>query len=153
MITKYFIPKLEVSSDKEAIKKLGKILIEHGDVKPEYVEAVIAAEDNLATGIGLKNISIAIPHANNEYLINNSAIAIGILTKPVLFGSMIVVSETTPVNIVFLLAVKGADNQLAVIARLMKAFQDNEWLERFYNASSETDMRKVFDNIDIDGVR
>ena len=66
---------------------------------------------------------------------------------------MIVVSETTPVNIVFLLAVKGADNQLAVIARLMKAFQDNEWLERFYNASSETDMRKVFDNIDIDGVR
>ena len=34
MITKYFIPKLEMSSDKEAIKKLGKILIEHGDVKP-----------------------------------------------------------------------------------------------------------------------
>lgn len=151
MIAKYFIPMLEASSDKEVIQKLSSVLIENKDVSPKYMEAVINAEVNLATGIDLHKFSIAIPHTNESELINNTAIVIGILKKPVHFGSMIVVSEKIPVSIVFLLAIKEMNEQLAVIARLMKAFQNEEWVSSFYNTSSESDMRAIFNKIDIDG--
>lgn len=151
MITKYFISGLETKTDKETIEVLSNILIKNEDVLPAYTSSVIEAEINLATGIDLNSISIAIPHTNNAELINNTAVAIGILKKPVSFGSMIVVSETTPVSIVFLLAVKGINEQLAVIARLMKALQNEEWVDDFCKASSENDMRLIFDRIDIDG--
>lgn len=151
MIAKYFVPAIEAASDREIIEKLGNILVEHKNVVPEYIEKVEAAENDLSTGIDLENISIAIPHANNFDLIKKPAIAIGILKKPVQFGSMIVVSETVPVNIVFLLAINNSDEQLAVFARLMKAFQDVAWLKRVYNAKTQNELTNIFNEIDIDG--
>lgn len=151
MIAKYFVPAIEAASDREIIEKLGNILVEHKNVVPEYIEKVEAAENDLSTGIDLENISIAIPHANNFDLIKKPAIAIGILKKPVQFGSMIVVSETVPVNIVFLLAINNSDEQLAVFARLMKAFQDAAWLKRVYNAKTQNELTNIFNEIDIDG--
>ncbi|MGG3470380.1 BglG family transcription antiterminator [Neobacillus pocheonensis] len=66
----------------EIIEALALKLLEHGYVKEDYIESAIIREQHSSTNIGG---GIAIPHGDPSY-IKESAIAVGVLKCPILWG-------------------------------------------------------------------
>jgi activator of the mannose operon, transcriptional antiterminator len=87
---------LKYSHPYEIIEALTTKLAEHGYVSKEYIETSIIREQHSSTNIGG---GIAIPHGDPSH-INTSAIAVGILNKPLLWGkeyvSLVLTLATKP---------------------------------------------------------
>ncbi|MEO2076766.1 MAG: BglG family transcription antiterminator [Bacillus sp. (in: firmicutes)] len=87
---------LQYSHPYEIIEALTTKLAEHGYVSKEYIESSIIREQHSSTNIGG---GIAIPHGNPSY-IKKSAIAVGVLKKPLLWGkeyvSLVLTLATKP---------------------------------------------------------
>ncbi|MGG3561566.1 BglG family transcription antiterminator [Neobacillus rhizosphaerae] len=87
---------LKYSHPYEVIEALTTRLEEHGYVSKEYIESSIIREQHSSTNIGG---GIAIPHGDPSY-IKKSAIAVGILNKPLLWGkeyvSLVLTLATKP---------------------------------------------------------
>ncbi|TZE82941.1 PTS sugar transporter subunit IIA [Calorimonas adulescens] len=70
----------------EAIKRVGKKLVENGYVEEQYIEGMIKREEDISTYIGN---GVAIPHAVSEYVkyIKGSGIVIAQYPQGVDFGA------------------------------------------------------------------
>src|SRR5688572_13356611 len=71
----------------EAILTLAALLRDGGYVKDSFGAAVLAREDVFPTGLPTQPVGVAIPHTDVEH-VNNSALAVGILSQPVVFMEM-----------------------------------------------------------------
>ncbi len=49
---------------KEVISYLGNLLLKNNYIKEDYIKDVLLREEIFPTGLELKNMGIAIPHAN-----------------------------------------------------------------------------------------
>ncbi|MBM7573562.1 BglG family transcription antiterminator [Aquibacillus albus] len=85
----------------EVVEMLGDVLFQKGFICKEFVHSALVREGKSATSIGG---SIAIPHGNPS-MVNQSAIAVAVLKKPVEWG-------TEQVSIVFMLAISNDDKGL-----------------------------------------
>lgn len=103
-------------------------LLQCGYVKETYKQAVIEREQNFATGLPTGSYGVAIPHTDIVH-VNRAAISIAVLKEETDFVIMGEESETVPVKIVFMLAVKEQHAQLEMLQKLMALFQDNEALQ------------------------
>lgn len=133
------ITKLEVDAkdSTEAIDLLGKSLMDNGYVKQGYVDSVLKREQTFPTGLALKNIGIAIPHASPEGNVLKNGIAIARLNNPVQFNWMENPDEKIDVNMVFMLALADSSEHLDVLKKLFVAFQNEELVESLKNSSSD----------------
>lgn len=133
------ITKLEVDAkdSTEAIDLLGRSLMENGYVKQGYVDSVLQREQTFPTGLALKNVGIAIPHASPEGNVLKNGIAIARLNNPVQFNWMENPDEKIDVNMVFMLALADSSEHLDVLKKLFVAFQNEELVESLKNSSSD----------------
>lgn len=94
----------EVKDRVEILNVLGICLFNMGVVEEGYVERVIEREEKYPTGLQLSGShNIALAHAGPE-LVNENAIVVGILKKPVDFFMMGEPEKSLPVKVVFMLA-------------------------------------------------
>src|SRR5690625_1806714 len=119
---------VEANTKEEVLRTMAANLEEKDLIKDSYVEAVIAREQEFATGLPTAGYSVAIPHTDVEH-VNQKTISVAILKDPVEFGVMGDPDETTPVKLVFMLAMDKADSQLSLLQRLMQIFQDEDTLQ------------------------
>jgi len=139
---------LEVNTKEEALGAMAKNLEDKGLIKESYLDAVIARENEFSTGLPTKGVSVAIPHTDVEH-VNQKTISIAILKDPVEFGVMGDPDETTPVKLVFMLAMDKADSQLSLLQRLMQIFQDEDTLQFLANEKIKTKiMNLLADKLD-----
>ncbi len=133
------ITKLEVDAkdSTEAIDLLGRSLMENGYIKQGYVDSVLKREQTFPTGLVLKNVGIAIPHASPEGNVLKNGIAIARLNNPVQFNWMENPDEKIDVNMVFMLALADSSEHLDVLKKLFVAFQNEELVESLKNSSSD----------------
>lgn len=133
------ITKLEVDAkdSTEAIDLLGRSLMENGYIKQGYVDSVLQRERTFPTGLVLKNVGIAIPHASPEGNVLKNGIAIARLNNPVQFNWMENPDEKIDVNMVFMLALADSSEHLDVLKKLFIAFQNEELVESLKNSSSD----------------
>lgn len=89
----------------------------------QFIEKLKEREGIFPTGLNLGNYGVAIPHTDPEY-ITEQFISVATLTHPVPFKSMDNIEVEVPVNLVFILGLKKAENQLMVLQQLMKVIQD-----------------------------
>ena len=129
---------IEGENSSDVLKCMAANLYNQGFVKESYAEAVIARENNFATGLPTKGCGVAIPHTDIEH-VNHSAISVGILKNAVDFGIMGEKTEKTPVNLVFMLAMHDSHSQLDMLQSLMGIFQDEEVLR--YLATEESEVK------------
>ncbi|KHF41405.1 PTS sugar transporter subunit IIA [Halalkalibacter okhensis] len=134
---------IEAANAEEAIRLMAGNLFERGIVKESYIEAIVEREKNFATGLPTKGYSVAIPHTDKEH-VNEKAISVAILKDPVDFVIMGEDSETTPVKLVFMLAMDESHSQLELLQRLMQIFQDDETLNSLAHAESK---KKIKDSL------
>ncbi|GFZ31599.1 PTS fructose transporter subunit IIA [Clostridium zeae] len=140
--------KLKASSWREVIEKLGFNMKSKGYVLESYVDAVISREEKLPTGLPIDDFSVAIPHTDPGH-VNESAIAIATLERPVEFNMMIDPEQKTKVKLVFLLAVKNPNAQVTLLKTLMSVFQNKELLIRIQNAESKQEIRNLLDCLSV----
>ena len=136
---------IEVTSAEEAIRLMAGNLFNKGLVKESYIEAIVEREKSFATGVPTKGYSVAIPHTDKEH-VNEKAISVAVLKNPVDFVIMGEEKETTPVKLIFMLAMNESHSQLELLQRLMKIFQDDEILNRLAHEESKSTIKDLLLN-------
>ena len=137
---------LEGKTKEEILGTMATNLEGKGLVKKSFKNAVIAREQEYATGLPTMGVSVAIPHTDPEHVIKE-AISVAVLKEPVDFGVMGGdSSETTPVKLVFMMAMDEADSQLGFLQKLMQIFQDEEVLLLLANEKDETKIVELLAN-------
>ncbi|AKG74943.1 PTS sugar transporter subunit IIA [Salinicoccus halodurans] len=136
---------LEAGSKEEVLTAMASNLEEKGLIKSSYLEAVIAREEEFATGLPTNGVSVAIPHTDVEH-VNTKTISVAVLKKPVEFGVMGDPNEMVDVELVFMLAMDKADSQLNLLQNLMQIFQNEETLKFLANEKDKTKIVNLLEN-------
>lgn len=132
---------IEASNAEEVIEILGSKLYQGGYVKQSYIQAIKDREKKFPTGLPTEGVGVAIPHTDVIH-VNEAAIAVGILKKPVSFEMMGMPEEEVKVEVIFMLAIKAPQEQLEVLQSLMNIFQKQEVL---LNIKSSKDPKEVIE--------
>ena len=124
------------SKDK-AIERAGKLLIDGGYVKENYIEGMKAREEEVTTYMGN---GVAIPHGMNEYKkeIMESGIVIAQYPNGVDFG------EGNTAYIVIGIAGKGEEH-MEILSKIALTVQYEENVERLRNAKTPEEIIKIID--------
>ncbi|MGB9813416.1 MAG: PTS sugar transporter subunit IIA [Thermovenabulum sp.] len=136
---------MDVKDKTEAIEKLAERLESLGYVNGEYKNAVLEREKEFPTGLPTKGVGVAIPHTDIKYVIK-SAIAVGILKKPVFFNVMGNPEEEVEVKVIFMLALKEPQLQINILRDLVDIFQNETLLEKIAESKNELEILEILGN-------
>ncbi|MEK5039841.1 PTS sugar transporter subunit IIA [Sporosarcina sp. FSL K6-3457] len=136
---------LEGSTMEDVLHAMALNLEEQGLVKDSFKDAIIAREQEYATGLPTIGVSVAIPHTDPEH-VNRKTICVAVLKETVDFGVMGDPEDTTPVKLVFMLAMDQADSQLSSLQKLMRIFQDEQTLQFLANEKEKTNILELLAN-------
>lgn len=134
---------IEADTDQEAIEILARHLYGKGIVKESYIEAVKAREKVFSTGLGFEEMGIAIPHTDSEH-VNQQAIAIGILKKPVHFCHMGMPEVPVEAEMMFMMAIEKPDSQVEFLSKMMEIFQTEGRLPALKACATEEEVAARF---------
>jgi len=134
---------LDLQNKEEVIHFLGGILFNSGYVKKSYVNAVLEREKKFPTGLATKDIHVAIPHTDVKHCLK-PGIAVGLLSKPVVFAEMATNDRFVNVEIVFLLSITDPKQEVIWLSRLATLFQTPGLLKHLKNLPDSDTFRDVF---------
>lgn len=126
---------------KEVIRYLGKTFLNNEYIREEYINDVLTREESFPTGLELKNMGIAIPHANPDNVLKNG-ISILKLKNPVRFSNM-ETGDDVYVSMAFMLALKDPNDHLKMLQSLFIMFQKEEVMDKLINASSKDEIKDI----------
>lgn len=122
----------------DVIMLLGNRLYDLGYVKDDFVEATLAREAEMPTGLPLAGeINAAIPHVDIEY-VNQPALALATLSQPVVFQNMVDSEEDVPVRLVIMLALDQPKSQIEMLQQVAGVLQNPQLVDRLM-AAEEVD--------------
>jgi PTS system galactitol-specific IIA component len=135
-----------VASDKnEAIQKLGSLLFSNGHVKDTFTPAVVAREQEFATGLPTGVVGVAIPHTDAHHVLKQ-AVAVGILPSPVEFCEM-GDPEDKPVQVrlIFMLAVPDKNKVMTVLQQVIAIIQSQDFLNSLISTNDRAQLAAILD--------
>jgi PTS system mannitol-specific IIA component len=137
LVKKGIVLNVESETKDQAIERVGKLLIDGGYVKDNYIEGMKAREEEVTTYMGN---GVAIPHGMNEYKkeILETGIVIAQYPKGVDFG------EGNTAYIVIGIAGKG-DEHMEVLSKIALTVQYEENVERLRIAKTPEEIIKIID--------
>lgn len=114
---------LAAESAEAVIVSLGRRLQELGYVRDDFVEATLAREAEMPTGLPLAGeINAALPHVDLEFVLR-PAVALATLPQPVEFHHMVETEKTLSVRLVIMLALDQPKAQVDVLAQISSLLQ------------------------------
>lgn len=144
---KYLAVELSADNKIDVLRQMAYSLYEEGYVKDTYSEAIINREKIYPTGLPTGAISVAIPHTDPEH-VNEAAICLGILDKPVTFEVMGMAGEQVEVLVLFMLSIKHKEDQMDTLAKLIAVCQNQDMLRKIVDKDLET-INKVMEELNI----
>lgn len=136
---------LKAETAEDVIRQLGGHLLSQGAVKDDFVDATLAREAEMPTGLPLGGIiHAAIPHVDIEY-VNRSALALATLPEPVTFQNMVDPDESVPVRLVIMLALSQPKSQIEMLQRVAGILQDTAVVEQLMAADSPQAVLEILD--------
>lgn len=131
---------LEANTNTDVLEAVGGELTKQGFGKETYVQALKEREEEFPTGLNIDGIGVAIPHTAVDY-VDNAAIAIATLAKPVQFEEMGMPEGcTVDVSLVFMLAVTDPQGHLKDLQRIIAILQDKSVLNKVLEAKSAAEV-------------
>ncbi|OYD06826.1 PTS sugar transporter subunit IIA [Paludifilum halophilum] len=130
---------IKANTKEEVLTLMASNMREQGVVKESYIQAIIDREKIYPTGLPTQGVSVAIPHTDRVH-VNKKSLSVGVLTEPVHFVLMGEDDRTTPVKLVFMLAMDEDHAQLSLLQKLMSVFQNAECLSYL---AAEEDKAKI----------
>ena len=137
---------VKANSSEDVIRLLGKEMKKKDYVKSGYIDAVLAREAILPTGLNLNDFGVAIPHTDTQY-VNKASIGVAVLSKPIKFNNMINPKEKIQVQLVFLLAIQDPSNQVQLLQKLMAVFQNIDLLKLIQKATTKEEIANKLQHI------
>ena len=128
----------------EALGILADEFMKSGVAKDTFLDGIITREKTFATGLSLNNMCVAIPHTDPEH-VNRTQIGFMSLEEPVEFIEMGTEDKQIPVTMMFMLALKEAQQQLDMLMKLMDVFQNDELMEKFKAVDNFEDYYKLIE--------
>ena len=130
---------LEAKDWREAVRKIGEVLVEIEAAEPQYTEAMIKTVIEMGPYIVITK-GIALPHARPEEGAKKPALAVVKLSKPVEFGN----PDNDPVDI--LIAFTAIDNRshTRALSQLAKILMKQENIEKLRKAKTSNEIYEVF---------
>lgn len=138
---------LEANSFEDAIRKIGDDACKNGYVKEGFAEAVIKREKLYPTALPTEVLKVAIPHPIERDTVEKSAIIVTKLKEPVDFILMGSDNDTVPVNIIFTLAVNGAEHQLTILQKLVGMFSEKESMTKIKDSTTPKEIIATLINL------
>ncbi|WP_080872970.1 PTS sugar transporter subunit IIA [Oceanobacillus timonensis] len=138
---KVILMHLEADDYTEVLQQMGENLVKQHYVKDSFIPAIIEREKEFATGLPTPGVSVAIPHTDAIH-VNQRTISVATLKNPVDFVIMGEEKETTPVQIVFMLAMDEPHSQLKLLQDLMKIFQEASFLNQLLQTEDTLEIQK-----------
>lgn len=130
---------IEAADAQDAIKQLTAPLAASGHVEALFADDTWQRELTFPTGLPTQPLAVAIPHADPDH-VNRSAVCIGVLKSPVLFGQMGTDGSTRlEVRLLFMLAIKEKEKQVDMIRQLITLIQSGDVLTGLANAASSAE--------------
>jgi len=122
------------------VSALGEKLYEAGYVKETFVEAALAREKSMPTGLPLLgDTNAAIPHTDVEHVIK-AGVALATLPQPVIFHNMAIPDEQVEVKLVFLLALDQPKTQITMLQEIAGVLQDPDLIEKIMQIEKPEDV-------------
>lgn len=135
----------DMETKEDVIKVMSDYLLDKGCISKEYYQATINREKIYPTGLPTVPIGTAIPHSEAENVLN-PAVLLGILHNTVEFSDMSNRENKIDVGIVFLMALKGENNQINYLRNIADFCKHEENMKKIYNAKKKEDAMKIFSN-------
>lgn len=120
----------------EIFETLNQELLSKDIVNDSFLGAIQEREKKFPTGLKLESgFGVAIPHTDPEFIKENQ-IGFMSLRSPVQFRQMGSDTEKVEVNMVFMLCLKEAHQQLDMLQNLMTLFGDDAKIKKLYASRS-----------------
>ena len=113
---------------KEAVKKGGEPLVEHGYIEPRYIDAMIDTVNEVGPYIVIAP-GIAMPHARPEDGVTQVCMSLITLTKPVEFGH-----EANDHN-----------THLEALSQLMNLFINQKYIDEILSTSNVNQVMQIIE--------
>lgn len=127
---------LNAANVDEVIRNLGDKLMNAGYVRGSFVEAALARERSIPTGLPLNGkYNAAIPHTEIEHVIK-PGIGMATLAEPVVFHNMVSPDETVEVRLVFVLALDQPKSQIEMLQEIANVLQNPHLVTNLVNAQN-----------------
>lgn len=136
----------EAASREEIIGRLASALQEQGYIGPDYLDAVLAREEEFPTGLPSEGVYVAIPHAFCGD-VRKTGVAAAVLDTPVDFVNMGDEDEILPCSMVFLMCnAEGADSHIDDLQEMMGMFSEPELLVKLFEARDVEEFAYYFEH-------
>jgi galactitol PTS system EIIA component len=138
---------VEAADAADIITRLGGILNNLGCVQDDFVEATLAREASMPTGLPLSGaINAAIPHVDLNY-VRRPAVALATLKRPVIFHNMVDVEEDVPVRLVIMLALDKPKSQIETLQQVAGILQKPEVVDQLMAATRVEEVTAILQGL------
>ncbi|MDT2813960.1 PTS sugar transporter subunit IIA [Vagococcus carniphilus] len=129
----------------EALSELANLMLTKNSVNESFLENVLKREEVYPTGLLVNGVGIAIPHTDSEY-VKKSQLGFMSLETPVVFNEMGTLDKKVEVNLIFMLALKEAHEQLSMLQQLIEMFQNESVISSLFEIETEEEFIKLMES-------
>jgi PTS system galactitol-specific IIA component len=131
----------------DIISRLGGVLSELGYVHDDFVEATLAREASMPTGLPLSGaVNAAIPHVDLKF-VRRPAVALATLKHPVIFHNMVDVEADVPVQLVIMLALDQPKSQIETLQQVAEILQKPDIVEHLMSATRVEEILAILEGL------
>ena len=132
--------KASVSSQEEAIRRAGTLLVENGHVEERYIDSMFEREKSVSTFIGN---AVAIPHGtgDSKQWVTMSGLSIITVPEGVEYG------DGNVAKLVIGIAGKG-DEHLEILSRIATVCEDEDNVEQIVRAETKEELLAFFEEVE-----
>lgn len=127
-----------VADWQEAIREVGKLLVESGGVEESYIDGMIKTANDLGPYIVIAP-GLAIPHARPEDGVLQNSMAVLSLAEPVSFGH----EENDPVHVLIAFAATDNTQHVSALTQMAEILSIPERLEALKEAKTDQEVLDV----------
>jgi PTS system galactitol-specific IIA component len=135
----YVLADLEAADKEDALEKMARYLVDRGNCRPSFIEAILERERHHPSGLPMPGPKIAIPHTDAVHVID-SVILFARLAEPVEFNSMGSPGDRLSVGMISMFALKEKNRIGDMLETLITAYQDETVLQAILEAPDAADI-------------
>lgn len=139
-----FLKNKEYANQNSLFEDFGKTLINKGYVNDDYIKAIKERESMYPTGISTSSYAVAIPHVDAKYAKANTMYVI--TSKEGIEFEDAEEDRNIKAKIIFGIVIKNHDSHIDFLVQISKLIQNEEMLEKIYNADNSETMKKILED-------
>ena len=132
--------KASLSSQEEAIRRAGRLLVENGHVEERYIDSMFEREKSVSTYMGN---AVAIPHGtgDSKEWITTSGLSVITVPEGVEYG------DGNVARLVIGIAGKG-DEHLEILSKIATVCEDEENVDQIVRAETKEELLAFFEEVE-----